>query len=313
MLISELDHAHTISLERASSKDLFQVELDWDVHKFSEKRTLVPDIDPHYAFDVSATKAILLGFTYNQRVLVQGLHGSGKSTHIEQIAARLNWPCLRVNLDGHITRSDLLGKDVIKLQDGKPVSLFQEGILPWAIQRPIALVLDEYDAARPEVLFVLQQVLEQGGSLTLFEENRRITPHPQFRLFATANTVGLGDSTGLYLGTHPLNQGQLDRWTVVAKLSYMEMAREHALIMAKAPGLAEDIAQGMVAFADLTREGFRAGDLALPMSPRTVLGWAHQTLILKDPKEALSLSFLNRFEADEVSLLHEYYQRAFGD
>ena len=313
MHMSHLHLGENLSKEIISSQEIFQCNIGWKVERFTQKSALVPSTDPFYFFDHIATKAILLGFSKNQRVLLQGLHGSGKSTHIEQVAARLNWPCLRINLDGHITRADLLGRDVIRLTDGKPITLFQEGLLPWAIQQPIALVLDEYDAARPEVLFVLQQLLEQEGHLTLIDENKRITPHPDFRIFATANTLGMGDITGLYFGTHPLNQGQLDRWNIVAKLSYMEREMEQLLVQAKNPDLDSELVHDMVAFADLTRIGFYAGDIPLPMSPRGVLTWANHTSLLRDVKEALTLCYINRFEEDIYPLLNAYYQKAFKE
>lgn len=300
----------------SSAHTLFGINWDIDLPIFDKRSELTPEIDPDYVFDNSVTKSILAGFLYNRRVLLQGLHGTGKSTHIEQIAARLNWPCLRINLDGHITRFDLLGKDVIHLEKGHPVSRYQEGILPWAIKHPVALVLDEYDAARPEVLFVLQRLLEQTGKLTLLDENKIFDPHPYFRIFATTNTLGLGDSTGLYFGTHPLNQGQLDRWNIVARTSYLPFEKEINLVCAKTPFFqntdGRTTVKSMVAFADLTRMGFQSGDLALPMSPRTVISWAQNSVIFGDIKESLTLSFLNRFEEQDKPLLEEYYQRAFG-
>lgn len=310
----DLDNIHTTSLRPA--RTLFGINWEIDVPVFDERSALVPEIDPDYVFDNCITKSVLAGFLYNRRVLLQGLHGTGKSTHIEQVAARLNWPCLRINLDGHITRFDLLGKDVIHLQNDHPLSHYQEGILPWSIRHPVALVLDEYDAARPEVLFVLQRLLEQGGKLTLLDENKILDPHPFFRLFATVNTLGLGDSTGLYFGTHPLNQGQMDRWNIVARTSYLPFEQEINLICAKTPFFqnpeGRETIKSMVAFADLTRQGFQNGDLMLPMSPRGVLSWAQNSIIFGDVKESLAVSFLNRFEDQDKPLLEEYYQRAFG-
>ncbi len=298
-----------------SVRDLFGIDWDVSVPVFEEKNPLVPKIDPFYIFNSEVTKSILAGFLYNLRVLLHGLHGTGKSTHIEQVAARLNWPCLRINLDGHITRSDLLGKDVIRLEKGHPVSCYQLGILPWSLKNPVALILDEYDAARPEVLFVIQRLLEQDGKLILLDENVTLTPHPQFRLFATINTLGLGDTTGLYFGTHPLNQGQLDRWNLIAHLSYFSFEKEMALVKAKVPLLGtpefKEIVKSMIAFADLTRQGFKNGDLGLPMSPRSVISWGENIDIFKDVKEALTLSFLNRFSEEDQKLLEEYYERAF--
>ncbi len=317
MDLSNLSFPKKISTTLIQPKKIFGVDLSTQIFAFQEKHPLVPEIDSHYIFEEEATKSLLLGFSLNKRVLLQGLHGTGKSTHIEQVAARLNWPCVRINLDGHLTRSDLLGKDVIRLSDGKPYSVFQEGILPFSLQHPVALVFDEYDAGRPEVLFIIQRLLEAEGKLTLLDENRILTPHPFFRLFATANTVGMGDTSGLYYGTHPLNQGQLDRWSLIAKLSYLPFEKEKELVLAKVPFFAETKEQaqkvhGMVAFADLTRAGFEAGDIALPMSPRSVLAWAQNTEILGDIKSALKLTYLNRFEKQDQTLLEEYYQRAFG-
>lgn len=305
-----------IDVVHISARKIF--EIDWDVlvPVFVAKNPLVPEIDPSYIFNKEATKSILAGFLYNRRVLIQGLHGTGKSTHIEQIAARLNWPCLRINLDGHITRSDLLGKDSIRLENGNPISFYKLGILPWALSHPVSLILDEYDAARAEVLFVIQRLLEQEGKLILLDENKSLTPHENFRLFATVNTLGLGDTTGLYTGTHALNQGQLDRWTIVAHMPYLSFEKERELLKSKVPSLhtpeLENTLKSMVAFADLTRQGFKSGDIGLPMSPRTLISWAQNIEIFGDLKEALSLTFLNRFEKEDQHLLEEYYQRAFG-
>ena len=316
MRLSTLDLKNIQKTSPMSARVLFGINWDTEIPVFDEKNDLTPDIDPDYVFDDSVTKSVLAGFLYNRRVLLQGLHGTGKSTHIEQVAARLNWPCLRINLDGHITRFDLLGKDVIHLQNEHPISAFQEGILPWSIRHPVALVLDEYDAARPEVLFVLQRLLEQTGKLTLLDENIVLDPHPYFRLFATTNTLGLGDATGLYFGTHPLNQGQMDRWNIVAHTSYLPFEKEINLVCAKTPFFQNPegrvTVKSMVAFADLTRQGFQSGDIALPMSPRTVISWAQNSVIFGDIKESLTLSFLNRFEEQDKPLLEEYYQRAFG-
>lgn len=317
MDLNTLTFLKDLSIVSLNPKKIFNIDLPLEIPSFKEKHPLVPEIDPHYIFDEEATKSLLLGFALNKRILLQGLHGTGKSTHIEQVAARLNWPCLRLNLDGHLTRSDLLGKDAIRLENGKPFSYFQEGILPFALKHPIALVFDEYDAGRPEVLFVIQRLLEAEGKLTLLDENQVLTPHPFFRLFATANTIGMGDTTGLYYGTHPLNQGQLDRWSFIAKLHYLPFETEKELILAKVPFLKKSKAlsqqvHGMVAFADLTRAGFEAGDISLPMSPRSVLTWAQNTEALGDVKIALKLTFLNRFEEQEKKILEEYYQRAFG-
>ncbi len=277
----------------------------------------VPATDPTYCFDPATTEAILAGFAYNRRVLVQGLHGTGKSTHIEQVAARLNWPMVRINLDGHVSRIDLIGRDAIVLQDGKQVTAFKPGILPWAMERGIALVFDEYDAGRPDVMFVLQRLLESEGKLTLTDENRVVVPHPNFRLFATANTVGLGDASGLYHGTYPINQGQMDRWNLVVQLNYLEPEEEEAIVHSKLPGYAsregKATVRSMVALANLTREGFRQGDISTVMSPRTVLSWAENTEIFEDLELAFRLSFLNKCEESERAIIAEYYQRAFGE
>ncbi len=276
----------------------------------------VPAIDPSYSFDPKTTEAILAGFARNRRVLVQGWHGTGKSTHIEQVAARLNWPLIRINLDGHVSRIDLIGRDAITLREGKQVTEFREGILPWAMQRGIALVFDEYDAGRPDVMFVLQRLLEAEGKLTLTEQNRVLTPHPAFRLFATANTVGLGDATGLYHGTNPINQGQLDRWNIVAQLDYLSAEKEEAIMLARLPGYAtpqgHKTIRAMVVMAALTREGFKHGEISTVMSPRTVLSWAENAEIFGDVEHAFRLSFLNKCDRAERSLIAEYYQRCFG-
>lgn len=316
MLLSHLDFKDYHSKPQ-SAKDLFGLNWDISVPVFQGKNPLVPEIDPFYIFNTDATKSILAGFIYNRRVLLQGLHGTGKSTHIEQVAARLNWPCLRVNLDGHLTRSDLLGKDVIRLENGQPLSAYQPGVLSWSLKNPIALILDEYDAARPEVLFVIQRLLEQEGKLILLDENVILTPHPHFRLFGTINTLGSGDPTGLYFGVHSLNQGQLDRWNLVAHLSYFFFEEEMKLLQAKLPFLKkqefQETLKSMVAFADLTRQGFKNGDLGLPMSPRTLISWGENIEIFKNIKEALVLSFLNRFSEEDQKLLYEYYDRAFNE
>ena len=260
--------------------------------------------------------ALLAGFTHNRRVLVQGLHGTGKSTHIEQVAARLNWPCVRVNLDGHISRLDLVGRDTVVLREGQQVTEFQEGIVPWALQRPVALIFDEYDAGRPDVMFVIQRILEQGGQFTLLDQNRVLRPHPGFRLFATSNTVGLGNLNGLYHGAQRLNHAQMDRWNIVAALNYLPAAEEMAIVAARVPSLADPARQtlleAMVALADLTRKGFAAGDLSTLMSPRTVITWGENIDIFQDPALALRLSFLNKCDDAERPVVAEYYQRCFG-
>jgi cobaltochelatase CobS len=296
-------------------RQTFGIELDMMVPAFSTTSEYVPVIDPDYQFDKDTTLAILAGFSHNRRVMVQGYHGTGKSTHIEQVAARLNWPCMRVNLDSHVSRIDLIGKDAIILKDGKQVTEFREGILPWALQNCVALVFDEYDAGRADVMFVIQRILEVDGKLTLLDTSRVITPNPYFRLFATANTVGLGDTTGLYHGTQQINQGQMDRWSIVTTLNYLPHQDEVNIILAKqksydTPEGRKQIDQ-MVRMADMTRKGFMAGDLSTVMSPRTVLTWAENARIFDDITLAFRLSFLNKCDEIERSVLAEYYQRVF--
>jgi cobaltochelatase CobS len=301
-----------------SAREAFGLDLDLQVPAFSMRTEHVPEVDPTYKFDRETTLAILAGFTNNRRVMIQGYHGTGKSTHIEQVAARLNWPCIRVNLDSHISRIDLIGKDAIVLKDGKQVTEFREGILPWALQHPCALVFDEYDAGRPDVMFVIQRVLEVEGKLTLLDQNKVIRPHPMFRLFATANTVGLGDTTGLYHGTQQINQGQMDRWSVVATLNYLPHAQETSIVLAKMgsdgsdPKLKKRV-EAMVALADLTRAGFIAGDISTVMSPRTVITWAENAKIFGDVGFAFRLTFLNKCDEAERSTVAEYYQRCFNE
>ena len=298
--------------KEVSAKEIFDIDFDIKVPAFSQSSEYVPQIDENYFFDAPVTKAILAGFAFNRRVLLQGLHGTGKSTHIEQVAARLNWPCIRINLDSHISRIDLIGKDVILLEEGKQVTRFQEGILPFALQNSVALCFDEYDAGRPDVMFVIQRVLEQQGKLTLLDQGRVLTPHPHFRLFATANTVGLGDTTGLYHGTQQINQGQMDRWNIVARLSYMEPLRETEIIAAKVKGLDKETISAMVALAGLTRQAFQNGDISILMSPRTVLSWADNAVIFNDVAYSFALSFLNKADESEHELLAEFYQRCFA-
>ena len=299
-----------------SVRDVFGIATDLRVPAFSTPDAHVPEIDSVYRFNPEVTLALLAGFTHNRRVLVQGLHGTGKSTHIEQVGARLNWPCVRVNLDGHISRLDLVGRDTVVLRDGQQVTEFQEGIVPWALQRPMALIFDEYDAGRPDVMFVIQRILEQGGQFTLLDQNRVLRPHPGFRLFATSNTVGLGNLNGLYHGAQRLNHAQMDRWNIVATLNYLPAAEEMAIVAARVPSLAEPaqrpLLQGMVALADLTRKGFAAGDLSTLMSPRTVITWGENLDIFQDPALALRLSFLNKCDEAERPVVAEYYQRCFG-
>ncbi|MFM2150794.1 MAG: hypothetical protein RLZZ187_3100 [Pseudomonadota bacterium] len=299
-------------------REVFGIDSDLVVPAYSVRTEHVPDADPTYRFDRDTTLAILAGFAFNRRVMVQGYHGTGKSTHIEQVAARLNWPCIRVNLDSHISRIDLIGKDAIVLKDGKQVTEFREGILPWALQHPCAMVFDEYDAGRPDVMFVIQRVLEVEGKLTLLDQNKVIRPHPCFRLFATANTVGLGDTTGLYHGTQQINQGQMDRWNIVATLNYLPHAQETGIVMAKLGMDANDAKQkrqveAMVALADLTRAGFIAGDISTVMSPRTVITWAENARIFGDIGFAFRLTFLNKCDEAERSTVAEYYQRCFNE
>lgn len=299
-----------------SVRKLFAIDSDQQVMAFSQAADLVPELDPGYHFNAEVTLAILAGFTHNRRVMLQGLHGTGKSTHIEQIAARLNWPCMRVNLDGHISRLDLVGKDTIVIREDRQVTEFQEGIVPWSLQRPIALIFDEYDAGRADVMFVIQRLLERDGKFTLIDQNRVLTPHPYFRLFATANTVGLGNSSGLYHGTQLLNHGQIDRWNIVATLNYLSTAEEMAIVQASVPEFNSEsqirLLKSMVAMATMTREGFVVGDLSTLMSPRTVISWAENTLIFNDHLLAFKFSFLNKCEEDEHPIIAEYFQRCFN-
>ena len=301
-----------------SVNQAFGIDTDLHVDGFSERSDYVPDIDSSYCFDKSTTLAILSGFKYNRRVMIQGLHGTGKSTHIEQVAARLNWPCVRVNLDSHISRIDLIGKDAIVLQDGKQITEFQDGILPWSLQNPTALVFDEYDAGRPDVMFVIQRVLEAEGKFTLLDKNRVLKPNPFFRLFATTNTIGLGDTTGLYHGTQQINQGQMDRWSIVTTLNYLDFEKEKEIMLAKVPSFntreKEEIIELMIKVADLTRKGMANGDISTVMSPRTVLTWAQNAEIF-DHNYPLSfnLTFLNKCDESEKQIISEYYQRCFGD
>ncbi|MEV7555910.1 AAA family ATPase [Amycolatopsis sp. NPDC089917] len=298
---------------RLPVRDVFGIDSDLVVGAFRERDEHVPEIDEAYRFNPEVTLALLAGFTRDRRVLVQGLHGTGKSTHIEQVAARLNWPCVRVNLDGHLNRLDLVGRDTVVLREGKQVTEFQEGILPWALQRPVALVLDEYDAGRPDVMFVLQRILERDGKFTLTDQNRVLRPHPSFRLFATANTVGLGNLNGLYHGAQRLNHAQIDRWNIVASLNYLPAAEEIAIVRARVPGVPERVAASLVAVAALTRNGFQAGDLSTLMSPRTVITWAENIEIFGDPATAFQLSFVNKCDEAERAVVAEYFQRCFDD
>ncbi len=303
--------------QKVNVKQTFGIDADLVVHGFKEKTQWVPEIDSTYIFDKDTTMAILAGFEHDRRVIIQGYHGTGKSTHIEQVAARLNWPCVRINLDSHISRIDLLGKDAIVLKDEKQITEFKEGILPWSIQNPVALVFDEYDAGRPDVMFVIQRILEVEGKLTLLDQNQVISPHPSFRLFATTNTVGMGDMTGLYHGTQHINQGQMDRWHILSTLNYLERSLELDVVTAKVPELksAKDKAliKCMVQLADLTRQGFINEDISTLMSPRTVIMWAQNYIIFKDIQHSFRLTFLNKCDETERPIVAEYFQRCFGE
>ena len=302
---------------KLSVKQAFGFESDMQVKAFSKKNEYVPKIDADYKFDKDTTLAILAGFTFNKRVLIQGYHGTGKSTHIEQVAARLNWPCIRVNLDSHISRIDLIGKDAIVLKEGKQITEFKEGILPWSIQNPVALVFDEYDAGRPDVMFVIQRILESEGNFTLLDKNKVLEQHDFFRIFATTNTVGLGDTTGLYHGTQQINQGQMDRWNIVSTLNYLPFEKELEIVLAKNKNLnnkeGKELLSNMIKVADLTRKGFINGDISTVMSPRTVLHWAENTSIFKDQGYAFRITFLNKCDELEKKIISEYYQRCFGE
>ena len=298
-------------------RDVFGFDSDLVVPAFSEVDDHVPEVDEAYRFNPDVTLALLAGFSRDRRVLVQGLHGTGKSTHIEQVAARLHWPCVRVNLDGHVTRLDLVGRDAVVVRDGQQVTEFQEGIVPWALQRPVALIFDEYDAGRPDVMFVIQRILERQGKFTLMDQSRVLRPHPYFRLFATSNTVGLGNLNGLYHGAQRLNHAQIDRWNIVATLNYLRAEEEVAIVVARVPTLADDagraLVASMVAVADLTRKGFHVGDLSTLMSPRTVITWAENLEIFGDVALAVRLAFLNKCDEEERTVVAEYYQRCFDE
>ncbi len=313
-MTTNIEHTPDIKL---SIKQTFGIDSDMEVEAFSKKTDYVPEIDKTYKFDKDTTLAILSGFSFNKRVLVQGYHGTGKSTHIEQIAARLNWPCIRINLDSHVSRIDLIGKDSIVIKDGKQVTEFKEGILPWSIQNPIALVFDEYDAGRPDVMFVIQRVLEAEGNFTLLDKNKVIKQNKYFRLFATSNTVGLGDTTGLYHGTQQINQGQMDRWNIVTTLNYLALEKEMEIIIGKNKSLdnnkGKERVANMIKVATLTRKGFIAGDISTVMSPRTVLHWAENSEIFKDVGYAFRVTFLNKCDEVEKNTIAEYYQRCFGE
>ena len=302
---------------KLSVKQTFGIDTDMEVDAFSKKNEFVPEIDKDYKFDRDTTLAILAGFKYNKRVIVHGYHGTGKSTHITNVAARLNWPCIRVNLDSHISRIDLIGKDAIVIKDGKQITEFQEGILPWSIQNPVALIFDEYDAMRPDVAFLMTKVLEAEGGLTLLEKNKVIKPNNYFRLFATANTIGLGDTTGLYTGTQQINQAQLDRWNITTILNYLSLEKEMEIVLAKNKNLnnakGKEKVANMIKVASLTRKGFIAGDISTVMSPRTIIHWAENSSIFKDIGYAFRITFLNKCDELEKNIIAEYYQRCFGE
>ena len=295
--------------------ETFGIDSKLSVKGFKEKTAWVPEIDEGYIFDKDTTLSILAGFNQNRRVMIQGFHGTGKSTHIEQVAARLNWPCVRINLDSHISRIDLLGKDAIKLKDGKQITEFQEGLLPWSIQNPVALVFDEYDAGRPDVMFVIQRILEVEGKLTLLDQNKVIKPHASFRLFATTNTVGLGDMTGLYHGTQQINQGQMDRWHILSTLNYLDVNQELKVVLSKVSEFKssknQEVVKNMIKLANLTRNGFANGDISILMSPRTVISWAQNYKIFKDVMGSFKLTFLNKCDDLEKPIINEYFQRCF--
>ena len=294
-------------------REAFGLDVDLKVPSFSHASEHVPIIDNSYLFDHETTLAILAGFAYNRRCMIQGYHGTGKSTHIEQVAARLNWPCIRINLDSHVSRIDLVGKDAIVLEDGQQVTEFKEGLLPWALQRACAIVFDEYDAGRPDVMFVIQRVLEVEGKLTLLDQSKVISPHPSFRMFSTTNTIGLGDPTGLYHGTQQINQGQMDRWNIVTTLNYLDREKETDIIMSKLHDLDRWTVANMVSVANLTRQGFMNGDISIVMSPRTVIMWAENAKIFDDYGFAFRLTFLNKCDETERAIVAEYYQRCMGD
>ena len=302
---------------KISVNQTFGIDTNMQVDGFAKKNENVPEIDKDYKFDRDTTLAILSGFSFNKRVLIQGYHGTGKSTHIEQVAARLNWPCIRVNLDSHISRIDLIGKDAIVIKDNKQITEFKEGVLPWSIQNPVALVFDEYDAGRPDVMFVIQKVLETEGTFTLLDKNKIIKQNEFFRLFATTNTVGLGDTSGLYHGTQQINQGQMDRWNIVTTLNYLDFDKELEIVIAKNKNMnnskGKENVSNMIKVASLTRKGFAAGDISTVMSPRTVIHWAENFEIFKDIGYAFRVTFLNKCDDLEKSIIAEYYQRCFGE
>ena len=312
-----MDHLNIQPDIKISVKQTFGIDANMEIDAFSKKNNLVPEIDKDYVFDRDTTLAILNGFSHNKKVIVHGYHGTGKSTHITQIAARLNWPCVRINLDSHISRIDLIGKDAIKIQDGKQITEFKEGILPWAFQNPVALVFDEYDAGRSDVMFVLQRILESDGYFTLLDKNKVVKQNKFFRLFATANTIGLGDTTGLYTGTQQINQAQLDRWEIITSLNYLSNEKEMKIILSKNRSLnnkdGKEIILNMIKVATLTRKGFISGDISTVMSPRTVLNWCNNSQIFNDVGYAFRVTFLNKCDDSEKKTIAEYYQRCFGD
>ncbi len=311
------NHSSRVPDIKISVRQIFGLDTDWEVPAFSTPEEHVPEIEESYRFDHDTTLAILAGFAFNRRVMIQGYHGTGKSTHIEQVAARLNWPCVRINLDSHVSRIDLIGKDAIVLRDGKQVTEFREGMLPWALQNPVALVFDEYDAGRPDVMFVIQRVLEVDGKMTLLDQSKVIHPHSAFRLFSTTNTIGLGDTTGLYHGTQQINQGQMDRWNIVAALNYLPPEAEEGIVLAKTPSYDNEegrkTVKAMVAVANLSRAGFVNGDISTVMSPRTVITWAENAKIFNDVAFAFKVTFVNKCDDLERMNVAEYYQRCFGD
>ena len=311
------NHSSRVPDIKISVRQIFGLDTDWEVPAFSTPEEHVPEIEESYRFDHDTTLAILAGFAFNRRVMIQGYHGTGKSTHIEQVAARLNWPCVRINLDSHVSRIDLIGKDAIVLREGKQVTEFREGMLPWALQNPVALVFDEYDAGRPDVMFVIQRVLEVDGKMTLLDQSKVIHPHPAFRLFSTTNTIGLGDTTGLYHGTQQINQGQMDRWNIVAALNYLPPEAEEGIVLAKVPSYDNEegrkTVKAMVAVANLSRAGFVNGDISTVMSPRTVITWAENAKIFNNVAFAFKVTFVNKCDDLERMNVAEYYQRCFGD
>ena len=302
--------------KKIRASKIFNIDTDLEIDVYSKRDSYVPEIDNNYIFDKDTTLAILAGFQFNRRVMIQGYHGTGKSTHIEQVAARLNWRCLRVNLDSHVSRIDLIGKDAIVLENGSQITKFKEGIIPWALTNGVALVFDEYDAGRPDVMFVIQRILELEGKLTLLEQNRVIKPHPSFRLFCTTNTIGLGDTSGMYHGTQQINQGQMDRWNIVSTLNYLTEKQEHDIVSSKAKDFLKkykkDKISLMINLANLTRTGFKNGDISTVMSPRTVITWAENALIFNDLEYSFRVTFLNKCDEAERPIIAEYYQRCFA-